>query len=44
LKPAVVAEGFLATKAKRVHDREIIEVEETDIIRCGEVGMFVPRP
>jgi len=44
LKPTVVAEGFLATKAKRMHDRKIIEVEETDIIRCGEVGMFVPRP
>ena len=44
LKPTVVAEGLLATKAKRMHDREIIEVEETDIIRCGEVGMFVPRP
>ena len=40
----VVAEGFLATKAERMHDREIIEGEETHIIRCGEICMFMPHP
>jgi hypothetical protein len=40
----VVAEGFLATKAKRMHDRQVIEGEETGIIGCRKVGMFVPHP
>jgi hypothetical protein len=40
----VVAEGFLPKKAKGMHDREIIEGEETHIIRCRKICMFMPHP
>ena len=45
LLPAfVVAEGFLAVEAERMHDGQVVERKQAGIVAGRRVGVLVPGP